>query len=149
MSSASISFPFLGNWSICPPSSFTLFGHTFYWYGVIIACGFLLGVAYAFHRCERDFGIRKDDLTDALLFAVPAAVIGARIYYIVFFGHYDTFAEMINIRQGGLAIYGGIIAAALTALAVCRFKKISAPAALDAASFGFLIGQSVGRWGTS
>ena len=147
MSSASISFPFLGNWSICPPSSFTLFGHTFYWYGVIIACGFLLGVAYAFHRCERDFGIRKDDLTDALLFAVPAAVIGARIYYIVFFGHYDTFAEMINIRQGGLAIYGGIIAAALTALAVCRFKKISAPAALDAASFGFLIGQSVGRWG--
>ncbi|MBR2717562.1 MAG: prolipoprotein diacylglyceryl transferase [Oscillospiraceae bacterium] len=54
---------------------------------------------------------------------------------------------MINIRQGGLAIYGGIIAAALTALAVCRFKKISAPAALDAASFGFLIGQSVGRWG--
>ncbi|MBR2717561.1 MAG: prolipoprotein diacylglyceryl transferase [Oscillospiraceae bacterium] len=80
MSSASISFPFLGNWSICPPSSFTLFGHTFYWYGVIIACGFLLGVAYAFHRCERDFGIRKDDLTDALLFAVPAAVIGARIY---------------------------------------------------------------------
>ncbi|MCD7768693.1 MAG: prolipoprotein diacylglyceryl transferase, partial [Oscillospiraceae bacterium] len=72
MSSASISFPFLGDWSINPSNSFVLFGHTFYWYGVIIACGFLLAVVYCFHRC-REFGISQDDLTDNLLFAVPIA----------------------------------------------------------------------------
>jgi len=147
MSSASISFPFLGNWSICPSNTVTLFGHTFYWYGIIIACGFLLALAYAYRRCERDFGLRQDDLTDILLFTVPLAIVGARLYYVVFYGHYETFADVINIRQGGLAIYGGIIAAALTVLAVCRFKRISPLAALDVAAFGFLIGQSVGRWG--
>ena len=147
MSAASISFPFLGSWSICPSNSFTVLGRTFYWYGVIIAFGFLLAAAYCYRRCDRDFGIRSDDFTDILLFSVPIAIIGARIYYIVFFGHYDTFADMINIREGGLAIYGGIIAAAITVFAVCRFKKISALAVLDLVSFGFLIGQSIGRWG--
>ena len=147
MASASISFPLLGNWSICPPNSFTLFGHTFYWYGVIIACGFLLAVSYAYHRCDRDFGISQDDLTDVLLFGVPLGIIGARIYYIVFFGHYNTLADMVKIWEGGLAIYGGIIAAVLTILIVCRVKKISALAVLDVVSFGLLIGQCIGRWG--
>ena len=146
MSSASISFPFLGDWSICPPNSFVLFGHTFYWYGVIIACGFLLAVAYGYHRC-REFGITQDDLTDALLFAVPLAIVGARIYYVVFFGHYDNFWDMCKIWEGGLAIYGGVIAAVITVFVVCRVKKISARALLDTVAFGFLIGQSIGRWG--
>ena len=147
MSSAAISFPLLGDWSICPSNSFTLFGHTFYWYGVIIAVGFLLAVSYAYRRCERDFGIKQDDLTDVLLFGVPLGIIGARIYYIVFFGNYHTLAEMVKIWEGGLAIYGGIIAAVLTVLIVCRVKRISALAVLDVISFGFLIGQSIGRWG--
>lgn len=147
MSSAAISFPFLGSWSICPPNSFTLFGHTFYWYGVIIAVGFLLAVAYAYRRCERDFGIKQDDLTDVLLFAVPLAIVGARIYYVVFYGGYDSFADMVKIWEGGLAIYGGIIAAFLTVFIVCRVKHISALALLDITSFGLLIGQSIGRWG--
>lgn len=147
MSSAAISFPFLGNWPICPPNSFTLFGHTFYWYGVIIAVGFLLAVTYAYSRCERDFGIKQDDLTDVLLFAVPLAIVGARIYYVVFFGNYDSFADMVKIWEGGLAIYGGIIAAFITVFIVCRVKHISALALLDITSFGLLIGQSIGRWG--
>ena len=136
----------LGNWSICPPNYFVLFGHTFYWYGAIIACGFLLAVAYGYSRC-REFGISQDDLTDALLFAVPLAIVGARIYYVVFFGHYDNFWDMCKIWEGGLAIYGGVIATVLTVLAVNRVKKISALAVLDTASFGLLIGQSIGRWG--
>ena len=146
MSSAAISFPLLGSWSICPPNHFTVFGHNIYWYGVIIACGFLLAVTYAFRRC-REFGISADDLTDLLLFAVPIAIVGARAYYVIFFGNYDNFLDMIAIWEGGLAIYGGVIAAAVTVLVVCRVKRISAAAALDITSFGLLIGQSIGRWG--
>ena len=146
MSSAAISFPLLGSWSICPPNSFTLFGHTFYWYGVIIACGFLLAVTYCYHRCP-EFGLKQDDLTDVLLFAVPLGIIGARIYYIVFFGNYNTLRDMVAIWEGGLAIYGGIIASVITVFIVCRVKRISALALLDLVSFGFLIGQLVGRWG--
>lgn len=147
MSSAAISFPFLGNWSICPSNSFTLFGLTFYWYGAIIAVGFLLAVAYAYRRCERDFGIRQDDLTDVLLFAVPLAIVGARAYYVVFYGNYSSFADMVKIWEGGLAIYGGVIAAFVTIVVVCRIKHISSLAVLDLTSFGLLIGQSIGRWG--
>lgn len=147
MSSAAISFPFLGNWSICPPNSFTLFGHTFYWYGVIIACGFLLAVFYCYRRCETEFGITQNDLTDILLFGVPLGIVGARIYYIVFFGNYHTLADMLKIWEGGLAIYGGIIAAVITVIVVCRVKKISWLAVMDVIAFGFLIGQCIGRWG--
>ena len=147
MSSAAISFPFLGSWSICPPNAFTLFGHTFYWYGVIIACGFLLAVAYAYRRCEPEFGITQNDLTDVLLFGVPLGIVGARIYYIVFFGNYHTLADMVKIWEGGLAIYGGIIAAVITVIVVCRVKKISWLAVMDVVAFGFLIGQFIGRWG--
>ena len=147
MSTAAISFPFLGNFTICPPNSFTLFGHTFYWYGVIIACGFLLAVTYCYSRCERDFGISQNDLTDVLVFGVPFGIIGARLYYVIFFGNYHTLSEIVKIWEGGLAIYGGIIAAAVTILIVCRVKKISALAVMDVVSFGFLIGQCVGRWG--
>ena len=147
MSTAAISFPLLGSWSICPSNSFTLFGHTFYWYGVIIACGFLLAVSYCYSRCERDFGITQNDLTDVLLFGVPLGIIGARIYYVVFFGSYRTLADMVKIWEGGLAIYGGIIAAVITVVVVCRVKKISWLAVMDVISFGFLIGQCIGRWG--
>ncbi len=146
MSQASISFPVLGAWSIDPPNSFVLFGHTFYWYGVIIAFGFLLAVAYCMRR-SGEFGIKQDDLLDNLLCAVPMAIIGARAYYVIFYGHYDSFWDMCKIWEGGLAIYGGVIAAVVTVLVVCRVKKMNALALLDLTAFGFLIGQSVGRWG--
>ena len=146
MSSAAISFPMLGNWTICPPNHFTVFGHNIYWYGVIIACGFLLAVTYCYHR-SKDFGISADDLTDVLLFAVPLAIVGARAYYVIFFGHYDNFLDIIAVWEGGLAIYGGVIAAVITVFVVCWAKKMSARATLDVTSFGLLIGQSIGRWG--
>ena len=146
MSSAAISFPMLGNWTICPPNHFTVFGHNIYWYGVIIACGFLLAVTYCYRR-SGEFGIRPDDLTDVLLFAVPLAIVGARAYYVIFFGHYNNFLDMIAVWEGGLAIYGGVIAAVITVFAVCWVKKMSARATLDVTAFGLLIGQSIGRWG--
>ena len=98
MSGASISFPFLGDWSICPPNSFTLFGHEFYWYGAIIACGFLLAVGYCMRRREQ-FGITQDDLLDNLLWAVPIAIVCARAYYVIFFGGYDSFWDMCKIWE--------------------------------------------------
>ena len=147
MSDAVISFPFLGI-SLCPSNTFVLFGHIFYWYGVIIACGFILAVLYCSRRCK-EFGITADELIDVLIFAVPIAILGARTYYVIF--HYDlyrdNFADVFKVWQGGLAIYGAIIAAVLTLLIVCRVKKISPLAMLDACSFGLLIGQLVGRWG--
>ena len=116
MSAASISFPFLGNWSICPPNSFTLFGHTFYWYGVIIGVGFLLGVIYCFRRGPRDFGVSTDTLTDAVLIGLPSALVGARLFYV--FGHWEqylgdsvlsTLWNWCKIWEGGSAIPGGLM----------------------------------------
>lgn len=141
-----ITFPLLGDLSLSFPSYFTLFGHTFYWYGAIIACGFLLAVWYCFSRC-RGFGLTQDDLLDVVLFAVPIAIVGARAYYVIFYGNYDNFWDMCKIWEGGLAIYGGVIAAVITIFVVCAVKKISPFATLDIAGFGLLIGQSVGRWG--
>ncbi len=141
-----ITFPLLGDIAFDFPNFFSLFGFKIYLYGVIIACGFLLAVAYCFRRI-REFGISQDDLLDTLLFATPIGIIGARAYYVIFFGNYTSFYDMINIRDGGLAIYGGLIAAALTVLVVCRVKKISPLAMLDCVVSGFFIGQSIGRWG--
>ncbi len=141
-----ISFPILGDLQLSFPSYFTLFGHDFYWYGAIIACGFLLAVWYCFSRC-REFGITQDDLLDTILWAVPLGIVGARAYYVIFYGNYDSFWDMCKIWEGGLAIYGGVIAATITVFIVCRIKKISPFAMLDIAGFGLLIGQSVGRWG--
>ena len=141
-----ITFPMLGGVSFSFPSYFVLFGHAFYWYGVIIACGFLLAVWYCFSRC-RQFGITQDDLLDTVLWGVPLGIVGARAYYVLFYGNYDTFWDMCKIWEGGLAIYGGVIAATITIFIVCRIKKISPFAMLDITAFGLLIGQAVGRWG--
>ncbi len=148
-----VTFPGLGlefhlNPILCRP-----FGWPIHWYGVIIAVGFLLAVLYC-TRVSKRFGIREDDLLDLLFFAVPLSVIGARLYYIVFYldlyrnedGSLD-FGRMVRIWDGGLAIYGGIIAAILTLLVFCKVRKISFLAFADLGSYGMLIGQAVGRWG--
>ena len=83
----------------------------------------------------------------ALLLGVPLGIVCARVYYVVFFGGYDSFWDMCKIWEGGLAIYGGVIGAVLAILIVCRHKRISALAMLDLVSFGLLIGQCIGRWG--
>ena len=146
---SSIGFPGLfGDWSIDPPASFTLFGRSIYFYGVIIALGFLLGITYCGKNAKR-FGIREDDFYDLMLCLIPLSIVGARLYYVVFkLDHYLAHPEeIIEIWNGGLAIYGGVIAGVAVILLVCRHKKIPWQAMLDLVIFGLLIGQILGRWG--
>ena len=147
--SSTISFPGLfGDWSIDPPAFFTLFGRPVYFYGVIIALGFLLGITYCAKRAKR-FGIREDDVYDLVLWLIPLSIIGARLYFVAF--KLDYYAahpdEIIAIWNGGLAIYGGVIAGVIVMLFVCRRKKIPWQAMLDLIIYGLLIGQILGRWG--
>lgn len=148
MRDAIISFPALGL-ELNPPAGFELFGRTIYFYGVVIALGFLLAILYCNKRAPR-FGLTEDNVLDVILWALPLGVVGARAYYVIF--NYDLYAgqpvtELFKLWEGGLAIYGGIIAGVTTAAVVCRVKHISIPAFLDVGSYGLLIGQSCGRWG--
>ena len=144
-----IIFPGLGGLEINPPRGFTIPGTSFtiYFYGVIIAIGLILAVVYGLKR-SRQFGIKQDDILDGVLWIVPFAIICARAYYVLAEREsYQTFMDVINVRKGGLAIYGGVIGAAIGVAVFTRFKKINLPALLDLVALGFLIGQSIGRWG--
>ena len=148
MRDAAISFPLLGSWSIDPSASFTLFGRTFYWYGVIIAVGFILAMLYCARHCRR-CGIEPDTLYDFLIWMIPLAIIGARLYYVIFqWSDYRGHPiDALKIWEGGLAIYGGVIAGLLTGIIWCRKKKIPFGAMADVCAPGLLIGQCIGRWG--
>ncbi len=144
-----ITFPMFGDkFAIDPPSSFQLFGIPLYWYGFIIAVGFLLAYLYCSRR-SKQFGLTQDNLIDMLLCAVPSAVVGARLYYVIFnYSEFkDNFWGVFNIRGGGLAIYGGIIGAVIAVIIYCKVKKTSVGAYFDLGGLGLLIGQTVGRWG--
>ena len=143
-----ISFPALGNLSLNPPSYFTVFGRPIYFYGVLIALGFVLAILYCSKHAP-DFGIKSDDLLDLMLWLTPLSIVGARLYFVAFrWGEYAADPKQIfAVWEGGLAIYGGILAGVLVIVAVCRYKKIPIAAMLDLAVFGVLIGQILGRWG--
>ena len=142
-----IEFPKLGI-KIDPPTGISIGNFFIAFYAVIIALGLVLAVTYALKR-RRQFGLRENDLLDGVLCIVPIAIICARLYYVAF--EWDSYKanpiEILNIRNGGLAIYGGIIAAAIGIVVLCLVKKIKIGAVLDITSLGFLIGQSLGRWG--
>ena len=148
-----VSFPGLGLSFQVKSVAFRLFNWPIHWYGLIIATGFLLAVLFCGKRARR-FGIEQDDILDLLLYAVPQCIIGARLYYVVFYldryrlqdGSLD-FGAMIRIWDGGLAIYGGIIMAIIVAAVFCKRRKISFFSLADLGSYGLLIGQLVGRWG--
>lgn len=144
-----ISFPSLGL-TMDPPRSFSIGPLTVHYYGLIIACGLVLAVIYACRR-SREFGISNDDLTDGVLWVTPFAILCARAYYCAFSWHSGGYAEdpisVLYIWNGGLAIYGGVIGAVIGIVVFCKFKKLSIPMVLDMVSLGFLIGQSIGRWG--
>lgn len=149
-----IEFPNLG-WEL-PISpdlvNFTLFGHEFSikWYGVLIALGFLLAMIYALKRA-RYFGIDPDRMIDVVLVSAVFAFIGARLYYVLFSedraAYFEDPLSILRVWEGGLAIYGGIIFAFVTAIWMCRVRKVNTLAMFDIASLGFLIGQGIGRWG--
>ena len=142
-----ISFPGLGI-EINPIRSINIFGLSIHLYGIVIALGLMLAVIYACRR-SKQFGLKAEDLTDGVLFIVPFAVLCARLYYCIF--EWDSykgdFLRIFRIWEGGLAIYGGVIGAAIGILVFARVKKIRVGAVLDITSLGFLIGQSIGRWG--
>lgn len=143
-----ITFPNLGI-SVNPsPVAFTLLGKDVYWYGIIIAAGFILAVLYAMGRC-REFGLTDDNILDMLFVAVPTAVICARAYYCIFYWelYADDPISALYIWEGGLAIYGGVIGAVAAVLVFCKVKKLPVGPMLDIGGLGLLIGQLVGRWG--
>lgn len=143
-----ISFPSLGLQMDPDRIVVNLFGKNIYWYGLIIVIGFALAVVYA-NRRARQFGLKQDDILDILLVATPVAIVCARAYYCIF--NWSLFADqpisVLYIWHGGLAIYGGIIGAAVVVALATKIKKISCLALLDITSLGFMIGQSIGRWG--
>lgn len=148
-----VTFPGLGLEFHLNRVAFSLGSFQVYWYGVILAFGFLLGAAFCVSQAKR-FGIRSDDFLDVLFFAAPAGIVGARIYYIMFNpelylkadGSLDL-AACLNIHNGGIAVYGSIIGGALAAYLVSRYKKISMAALADLCAYGLLLGQIAGRWG--
>lgn len=142
-----VQFPGLGLEFNINRVAFTIGGLDVYWYGVLIATGFLLALVFAF-RYAVDFGIDADRLVDVVLVGSVCAVICARAYYVIFSPvPYESFADMIDIRQGGLAIYGGVIGAAVFGGLACKWRKLPILPTFDLVAMGFLIGQSIGRWG--
>ena len=147
MQYTTISFPSLGL-EMNPIRTITLGPLEIHLYGVVIALGLMLAVWYACRR-GKEFGLTEDHIIDGVLWIVPFAIVCARAYYCVF--QWDAYRDnpisVLYIWQGGLAIYGGILGAALGILVYCRARKISTGAVLDIVALGFLIGQAIGRWG--
>ena len=145
---SSISFPMLGDFSFNPPAYFTVFGKDIYFYGVFIALGFLCATMYCAKK-SKAYGLKEDDIYDFLLWLLPMSILGARLYYVAFRLDYylDHMSEFFAVWEGGLAIYGGVIAGIITAYFVCKKKNVPLAAMLDLVVFGLLIGQIIGRWG--
>ena len=148
-----ITFPGLGI-EVNPSEGFFIGNFEIKWYAVVIACGMLLAVIYALRRCK-EFGLTSDDIYNIVLIGIPSAIIGARAYYVIFewenyFGPGIPWDKCLRIRDGGLAIYGGVIGAVLAATIYCMTSKRRRGKLLpylDIAGLGLLVGQAIGRWG--
>ena len=154
MTDSPIRFPGLfGDWAITISSKAIDIGNGIYWYGILIALGMLVALWWCM-RQRTKYGIREDDLIDGLLWGIPSAIVGARLYYVLFYlsefkdheGHF-SWSKAIAIWDGGLAIYGGVIAVVIVAVILCRSRHIKLGAMMDLVVMGLLIGQAIGRWG--
>lgn len=154
MTDSPIRFPGLfGDWAITISSKAIDIGNGIYWYGILIALGMLVALWWCM-RQRTKYGIREDDLIDGLLWGIPSAIVGARLYYVLFYlsefkdheGHF-SWSKAIAIWDGGLAIYGGVIAVVIVAIILCRSRHIKLGAMMDLVVMGLLIGQAIGRWG--
>lgn len=143
-----ISFPGLGLSFDVSRVAFSIGGYNIYWYGITFALGFLVGMWY-FHLRARKLGIHPYDGLDVLLWAVVGGVIGARTYFVIFQWdmYKDNLLKVFAFREGGLAIYGGVIGAVLVGWIACRIKKVPFLPVLDGGLTGLLLAQAVGRWG--
>lgn len=155
MTDSPIRFPGLfGDWAFTGSSvAFHIGGKAIYWYGIIIALGVLLALWFCMHQ-KKKYGITEDNLMDAVLWGIPLSIVGARLYYVIFYldrfrredGSLD-WGKTVAIWDGGLAIYGAVIAAFLVGLFLSRKKGFKLGAMTDLVVMGFLIGQAAGRWG--
>ena len=148
-----ISFPGLfGDWEFNPDPIALHVGHGIYWYGIILAAAMLLGLYLGMKQAKK-YGLTQDNMLDMVLWAVPCCIIGARVYYVLFYldlyrgadGSLD-FGSMIAIWDGGLAIYGAVIAAVIVVFVFSKVKKLPFFAMADCGVLGLLLGQLIGRW---
>ena len=144
MNSADIAFPNLGIYLENVPKNFSVFGFSIAFYGLIIGIGVISGILMAAHEAKRT-GQNPDDYWDFAIYAIIFSIIGARLYYVIFsWDHYkNNLLEILNLRKGGLAIYGAVIAAFI----YCKSKKLPILQIFDLCSPGLFIGQIIGRWG--
>ena len=148
-----ISFPGLfGDWEFNPDPIAIHLGHGIYWYGIILAAAMLAGLLLCMRQAKR-YGLTQDHVLDLVLWAVPSCIIGARLYYVIFY--LDLYrngdgslnwGDMIAVWDGGLAIYGAVIAALIVVFFYTRHKKLPFFAMTDMGAMGLLLGQIIGRW---
>ena len=143
-----VSFPGLGIGNMTlNPVALTIGNFNINWYAIIITLGMILAVTYVILRAKK-IGIDYEEIIDFSIFVIPLGVMGARLYYFISeIKRYDSFWDLFKIHEGGLAIYGGIIAGTLTVFVICKIKKISFLALGDCTIPGVIMAQSIGRWG--
>ena len=143
-----IDFPNIGIHLESVGDHITVFGFDIAYYGMLIGLGILAGIFIAAAEAKRTKQ-KTEDYYDLTIYAVIFSIIGARLYYVIFSWdmYKDDLLSIFNIRQGGLAIYGGVIAAIITVCIFAKKRKMSAPLIMDTAGLGLVAGQMIGRWG--
>lgn len=128
--------------------AFSIFGIDVMWYGVLMATGMILGTIIALKEAKR-VGIKEDDVLDLAIFAIPAGLLGARLYYVIFnWGYYSkNLSQILNFRGGGMAIHGALIAGILTGYIFTKIRKINFLKMADTVIIGMPLAQAIGRWG--
>ena len=147
MDTMDIAFPHLGIYLRNVPKTITIGNFSIALYGIVIAIGMLCGIWLA-SRIAKKTGQNPDTYWDISIWLIIFSIIGARVYYVIFFwdAYKDDPIQIFNLRGGGLAIYGGVIAGVITAIVYCHRKKLRPPVVLDTACFGLILGQIIGRW---
>ena len=141
-----VQFPNLGIEVTINRVAFSVFGFDIYWYGVIFAFTIIRGASVALYLGKK-LGINDDDFIDIIMLGTVFGIIGARAHYVAFAPfEYETLWDMINLRDGGIGIYGGLIAGLFSGWFLCKWKKINFFDAADCIFTGFLFGQTFGRW---
>ncbi len=130
------------------PIAFEIFGFQIRWYGIFIATGLLLATLLILQRAKK-LGFKEDTIIDLVIVCMPSAIIGARAYYVIFNWSYyqGDVLKMINIRGGGLAIHGGVLAGVLAGWIYTRLKRLDFAKLIDICAPGLILGQAIGRWG--
>lgn len=143
-----INFPNLGIYLDHVGKNISIFGLSIAYYGIVIVTGMMIAIWIAQREAKRT-GQNPEQYLDLAMIGIAAGILGARIYYVVFAWDYykDDLLSIFNIRQGGLAIYGGIIGACIAVVIYSRKKKQSFGLLMDTASMSIVFGQIMGRWG--